>query len=340
MENTFKHIIIGAGLSGLVTAYKLLQAGESNFRILEARDRVGGRVFTNNSIDLGATWLQSYHSELRNLLSALKINIYDQYSEGQSILVYSSMAPVHLFEMDKAQPASKRIEGGSQSLIDSLYNLIKDKIVLEEEVVAFEELGDSVKIITSKTNYFADKTVITLPPLMAANLKFTPELPSLLLYAMQKTHTWMSNAIKVGIEFDAAFWREKGFSGTIIGQASPVIELYDHSNSEGTRFSLKGFVNESLRELTAEDRKEKILSFLEKHLGEEVKSYSRYSEKDWSIDPFTSGEKLNSYYLSPQYGNPVFQELYFNSKLIFSGTETSEFYGVYLEGAVRSGINA
>lgn len=340
MQKNVKHIIIGAGLSGLVTAYKLLQSGETDFLIIEARNRVGGRVYTKNSIDLGATWLQGYHSELLGLLNELNIEVFDQYSEGQSMLVYSSMAPVHFFEMDKEQAPSMRINGGSRSLIAALYELVKEKVVLNEAVISIEESKELIVVNTSKKTYHSSNLVITLPPLMASNLKYSPNLPGDLLYAMQKTHTWMSNAIKVGLEFDSAFWRAKGFSGTVIGQASPVIELYDHSNAEGTSFSLKGFVNESLRELSKEERKERILSFLETHFGKEIRSYIRYTVKDWSIDKFTSGEKLNSYYLSPQYGNTVFQKMYFNSKVVFSGTETAQAYGGYLEGAVRSGMNA
>jgi hypothetical protein len=48
-------IIIGSGVSGLTIASKIK---DNNFLILEARDRIGGRVFTNEkNIDMGAAWL-------------------------------------------------------------------------------------------------------------------------------------------------------------------------------------------------------------------------------------------------------------------------------------------
>lgn len=52
---TAKHehnvIIIGAGMAGLSAANHLLKNGLTDFRILEARNRIGGRIV---SIDVGA----------------------------------------------------------------------------------------------------------------------------------------------------------------------------------------------------------------------------------------------------------------------------------------------
>ena len=340
MVKKYKYLIVGAGLSGLLTAYKLKQIGEEDFIILESRSRVGGRVFTKNNIDLGATWLQSSHTELLKLLEELNIKTFDQYSKGKSVLVYSTMSPAHYFEMDSSQPSSKRIVGGTQSLIDVLFEVVKDKVLFDIEVLTMKNSIETVLIETSDQNFEANRVVSTLPPLLASQIKYVPSLPNNLVKTMEVTHTWMSNAIKLGIHYKIPFWRKKGLSGTIIGQASPVVELYDHTNFTSDTFVLKGFVNESLRELTVEQRKDRIISFLEKYFGEEIQNYTGYEEKDWSKDTFTSGNNLKSYYLSPQYGNPIFQKTFYNSKLLFSGTETSQSFGGYLEGAVRSGINA
>jgi hypothetical protein len=51
-------IIIGSGVSGLTVASGLAINNKTNFLILEARDRIGGRVYTNDkSIDMGAAWI-------------------------------------------------------------------------------------------------------------------------------------------------------------------------------------------------------------------------------------------------------------------------------------------
>ncbi|KAL1460639.1 hypothetical protein WDU94_012602 [Cyamophila willieti] len=56
-----KLVIIGAGAAGIAAATKLVTNGFDNFVLLEAENRIGGRVhtvpFENKSIDFGAQWI-------------------------------------------------------------------------------------------------------------------------------------------------------------------------------------------------------------------------------------------------------------------------------------------
>ena len=55
-------IVIGAGIAGLSAAHDLVAAGASVI-VLEARDRIGGRVHTNTSwgapVEMGAAWIHA-----------------------------------------------------------------------------------------------------------------------------------------------------------------------------------------------------------------------------------------------------------------------------------------
>lgn len=335
-----KYIIVGAGLSGLTTAYSLIENGEEDFIILEARDRIGGRIHTKDDIDLGATWFQDHHTNLCQLLNDLSINKFEQYSKGKSVLVYNTMAPAHYFESYHNGPSAYRIAGGSIAIVNKLASVLDGRIHLNSILTNIRENQDTLTLTTENKTYSAEKVIITIPPKLASGINFSPELPENLLQTMKSTHTWMSNAIKIGMLFNKPFWKENDFSGTVIGQVGPVIELYDHCNHQENTFALMGFINEGLRDTRPEVRKERILSYLEKYLGEEIKNHTAYFEKDWSKDRRTSCENLKSVYMSPQYGHGLYNQWHCNGKLLFSGTETSPVYGGYLDGAVHSGLNA
>ncbi len=330
----YKYLIIGAGLSGLTSANELHKKGENDFVILESRDRIGGRIFTKDGIDLGATWFQDHHTYLSKLLDDLDLKRFSQRSSGTSVLVYNSMAPAHYFESDPNAPAAYRIAGGSSNLIDTLAKPIQKHIQLNILVTGIQNDNDVITINTSTGNYSATNVILALPPKLAAGINFEPALPDPIIMAMEETHTWMSNAIKVGLSFRTPFWRDKGFSGTIIGQIGPTIELYDHSNAADNTYSLMGFVNEGLRDESKENRKERILLYLEKHLGKEIRDYLHYEEKDWSQDLDTSAKSLKSVYISPRYGNPLLQQALYNERLWLSGAETSPIHGGYMDGAI------
>ncbi|MGK0374502.1 MAG: monoamine oxidase [Arenicella sp.] len=87
-----KVVIVGAGLSGLVTAYNLAKLGVE-FQLLEARERFGGWILTLDSIrssarfDLGPSWLWANQRHIEQLINELGVDdrIYQQYAKGDSI---------------------------------------------------------------------------------------------------------------------------------------------------------------------------------------------------------------------------------------------------------------
>lgn len=337
IETHSKYLIIGAGLSGLTLAHELQKRQENNFLLLEARPRIGGRIHTQNNIDLGATWFQNHHTHLFRLIDDLGIEKFPQYSKGIGVLVHNPAAPAHYFQNDPNSPSAYRIAGGSMNLIEKLAINIRQQILLNTIVHSITETVQGIRVSTSEGNYIAEKVIVTLPPQLASCIQYSPSLPQSLRYVMENTHTWMGNALKVGLTFKHPFWRDKGFSGIVMGQAGPTTELYDHSNFRDEEYALMGFVNENLRSESSEDRKEHILSHLETYLGTEVRSYLTYEEKDWSHDIHTVHEKFKSVYILPKYGNPLFQKSYLNKKLFFCGAETALVHGGYMDGAIFSG---
>ena len=78
-----KVIIIGAGFSGLAAAYALHKRG-IECTVLEARKRIGGRVFSFNMdtkeklvVELGAEWVGASHKRVIALCKELKLDLFD-----------------------------------------------------------------------------------------------------------------------------------------------------------------------------------------------------------------------------------------------------------------------
>ena len=82
-------LIVGAGLSGLVAARRL-QASGRVVRVLEARDRVGGRMvsFTTANgfvVDLGGQWGGASHHRFAALADELSLTRFPSYYEGLGV---------------------------------------------------------------------------------------------------------------------------------------------------------------------------------------------------------------------------------------------------------------
>lgn len=82
-------VVVGAGLAGLTAARRLADAG-AQVRVLEARDRVGGRVLTERagdaSFDLGAQWIGPGQKRVLALAGELGLGTFPTWHEGRKIL--------------------------------------------------------------------------------------------------------------------------------------------------------------------------------------------------------------------------------------------------------------
>lgn len=83
-------VIVGAGPSGLTAARNLKQAGLS-VAVLEARDRVGGRTWTDTidgaMLEIGGQWVSPDQTALLGLLDELGLQTYSRYRDGESVYI-------------------------------------------------------------------------------------------------------------------------------------------------------------------------------------------------------------------------------------------------------------
>src|SRR3954454_4366482 len=82
--------VVGAGFAGL-TAARVLAAQGRSVVVLEARDRVGGRTWTQDvdgvAIDRGGAWLSPLHGAGLALAAELGVPTYKTFANGEHLLV-------------------------------------------------------------------------------------------------------------------------------------------------------------------------------------------------------------------------------------------------------------
>ena len=114
-------IVIGAGLSGLAAAYKLKQAGW-DVTVLEARGRIGGRVFshefdgTDLICELGAEWVGESHERIKALCHDFQIPLQLHRFEDRLMLNGRVFQPGKWGFSAKAKAAFEKLIKGYDKL--------------------------------------------------------------------------------------------------------------------------------------------------------------------------------------------------------------------------------
>ncbi len=333
-------IIVGAGLSGLLIAYRLKQEGIP-FKILEARSRIGGRINTvygtnHTPVEMGATWFGEQHKDLRALLEELGIEYFEQYMEGTAFFQPFSTSPAESIQIP-GQPSSYRISGGTSHLINTLYNKLDEKeLLLNQSVKEIKFHNNSVQVITEQV-FEGSKVVLAIPPkLWANNIFFEPKLQDNLMNIARQTHTWMEDSIKIALTYKQAFWQQEKLSGTLFSNTGPVTELYDHCDHERSKAALCGFINSSFKQLDSAVRRTKVIDQITSVFGEKAADFLDYEECIWSMEANTFIE--SEFALAPHQnnGHQIFRTSFFENKLLISSSEAASEFSGYMEGAVAS----
>lgn len=87
---TVDTVIVGAGVTGLTAALRLTEAGQ-DVLVLEARDRVGGRLRTETHdgahFEIGGQWISPDQTALIEMVDELGLDTYSRFREGESLYI-------------------------------------------------------------------------------------------------------------------------------------------------------------------------------------------------------------------------------------------------------------
>ncbi|MEK6217701.1 MAG: FAD-dependent oxidoreductase [Psychrobacter sp.] len=314
-------VIVGGGLSGLYAAFLLEQKG-IDYILIEARDRLGGRITVakssvdlstssqsgdhekpNEGFDLGPSWFwPEYQSQLSDLIEALDLTRFAQFEEGDMMVERAANEMPIRTQGYQSSPPSMRLVGGMTALTDALYaRLDAKRIVTGQTVRRLTKTGQHIKIDSEYgsehinagqiTTYQAQHVLLALPPRLAvSNIVFEPALPQDLAIEWQETDTWMAPHAKYVAIYESPFWRDASLSGAARSAIGPLTEIHDASTLEndGALFGFFGVPAQVRRSVSDTVLKEHCRAQLVRLFGAQASTPKAEYLKDWATDPLTA----------------------------------------------------
>ncbi|WP_437771990.1 flavin monoamine oxidase family protein [Arthrobacter sp. KNU40] len=236
----------------------------------------------------------------------------------------------------------KRVIGGMQQVSLLIAAELGDDVVLNSPVrtINWEPAGEGhrVTVESERATVNARFVIMAVPPNLYSRVSYNPPLPR--RQHQMHQHQSLGLVIKVHAVYSTPFWREDGLSGTGFGADALVQEVYDNTNHGDTRGTLVGFISDekadAVFELSAEDRKKKVLESIASFLGEKALDAEVYYESDWGSEEWTRGAYAASYDLGGlhRYGKDQHANV---GPIYWSSSDLAAEGYQHVDGAVRMG---
>ena len=366
--------IIGGGLSGLYAAFLLEQQG-IDYILLEARDRLGGRIAvakssvdqnasshsvdnekSNDGFDLGPSWFwPEYQPQLSSLIEKLNLPRFAQFEDGDMMVERAANQLPIRTQGYQSSPPSMRLVGGMASLINTLYarlnptriimGQIVKRVIKTERCISIESESSAEQMTAGQiTTYQAQHVLLALPPRLAAsNIKFEPALPQPLIKEWQETATWMAPHAKYVAVYESPFWRNQELSGSARSAVGPLTEIHDASlvEGEGALFGFFGVPAHVRQSVSETELKAHCRAQLVRLFGAQAETPTAEYLKDWAQDSLTatpadaSGAGQHAGAPNAKPNTGVWQDC-----LTGSASEWSEAFPGYIAGAIDAANKA
>ena len=343
--------IAGGGLCGLAIAEALADQGLA-IVLVEARDRLGGRILTETSaatglaVDLGAGWFwPRAQPSFRDLVKRLDLRTFPQFDSGIVLTLGDPDQGPQPAGSDPVHGGALRMSDGMGAVVAALAERLgSTEVRLGEQLTEVADGGDHVGIrlrgAAGTSVIRARHLVCAMPPrLIAANVTFLPPLAPEILSALQQTPTWMASSAKAVLCCQTGGWRAAGLSGSafVLNPQAVLAETFDAGGGDGRVAALGGFValSPELRRTFAEGLPMLIHNQFAQIFGPEYELGDLFYQ-DWANETLTCtpGERGEGQDPAPVAADPVLRLPQWRGRLHFGGSETAAREAGFMEGAL------
>jgi len=336
-------VIIGAGASGLYAA-AILQQNNLDVVVLEARDRIGGRLLsvdaTGGRVDLGATWFWANEQRIATLIGNGGLAGFPQHTAGDMMYQPDGDGGARRLDGNQFDSPAGRVATGMQSVPELLAAQLTDGTVRLHTVVSSLNLdGDHVKVIAGDDSWLARHVVLAAPPALAIeSIDLGDGIGDPVAGLARSTPVWMGATVKVVAVYDRPFWRDEGLAGTAYSYVGPIREIHDMSGPDGSPAAIFGFC--SIDVGAPAPTEEVVVAQLTDLFGAEASSPSAVFIKDWRSEEFTSPPNVEQLTNYQTYGHSEYQKPMLDGRLHWASTETSPVAPGHIEGALTAAERA
>ena len=233
----------------------------------------------------------------------------------------------------------RRFVGGSQVIAIRLAERLGSDVVrLGAPVRRIRQDRAAVVVEGDGFSVDARHAVVAIPPTLAGRIDYLPALPASRDQLTQKMP--MGSVIKVMAVYDEPFWRAGNRTGQATSEVGPVQLTFDNSPPFGRPGVLLGFIEgREAREWgprPLSERRAAVIECFVRFFGPKANKVEEYLELDWSTEDWTRG--CYGAHAAPgvltQFGPALRRPC---GRVHWAGTETSDRWCGYMDGAVRSG---
>jgi monoamine oxidase len=234
-----------------------------------------------------------------------------------------------------------RFVGGSQLVSIRMASRLGARVVLNAPVRRIVQTRGGVTAHSDAGTWRAKRVIVALAPTLAGRIYYEPGLPALRDQLTQRMP--QGSVIKFEAVYPKPFWRAAGLNGYSNSDRPPVGFTFDNSPPGGRPGVLLGFAaGEDARRLGtmgAAGRRAAVLGSFERLFGHAAAKPRRLIEHNWSNDVWTRGCYVG--FMPPgvwsDYGSALRAPV---GRIHWAGSETSQVFMGYMDGAVRSGERA